>query len=80
MDEKFDKRFKELENRVSNTSERLAKLEGSYSELSERIKDLDKSIDALDKRIDFVAKITLTLTASVLAALVVEIFSRVMIR
>jgi len=53
--------------------ERLSKLEGIVSQLVERISDLDKRIDSLDKRLDYVAKISWTLTAGVIATLVANI-------
>ncbi|ADM27531.1 conserved hypothetical protein [Ignisphaera aggregans DSM 17230] len=60
--------------------ERLSKLEGIVSQLVERMNDFDKRIDALDKRIDsldkrldYVAKISWTLTAGVIATLIVNI-------
>jgi len=60
--------------------ERLSKLEGIVSQLVERISDLDKRIDALDKRIDsldkrldYVAKVSWTLTISVIATLIVNV-------
>jgi len=53
--------------------ERLSKLEGIVSQLVERISDLDKRIDSLDKRLDYVAKISWTLTAGVIATLIANI-------
>jgi len=53
--------------------ERLSKLEGIVSQIVERLSDLDKRIDSLDKRLDYVAKISWTLTAGVIATLIVNI-------
>jgi tetrahydromethanopterin S-methyltransferase subunit G len=57
----------------------VSELRGAYKELSKRIDDLDKRIDSLDKRIDFATKVTLLLTGSVLAALIAEIISRILL-
>uniref|UniRef100_A0A7C5THW0 DUF1640 domain-containing protein n=1 Tax=Ignisphaera aggregans TaxID=334771 RepID=A0A7C5THW0_9CREN len=69
-----------LKRDINNLSERVAKLEGAFQQLVDRIDDLDKRIDSLDKRIDsldkridFISKVTLALTASVLATLIANI-------
>jgi Skp family chaperone for outer membrane proteins len=51
---------------VSELRERVSKLEGAFTQLVGRIGDLDK-------RIDYVAKVSWTLTISVLAALVAHL-------
>jgi tetrahydromethanopterin S-methyltransferase subunit B len=58
---------------VSELRERVSKLEGAFTQLVGRMGDLDKRIDALDKRMDYVAKVSWTLTISVLAALVAHL-------
>jgi hypothetical protein len=65
---------------VSELRERVSKLEGAFRQLVGRMGDLDKRIDALDrrmdaldKRMDYVAKVSWTLTISVLAALVAHL-------
>jgi predicted nuclease with TOPRIM domain len=73
------KDIKELEGRIQELSNMVSELRGAYKELSKRIDDLDKRIDSLDKRIDFATKVTLLLTGSVLAALIAEIISRILI-
>jgi tetrahydromethanopterin S-methyltransferase subunit G len=50
----------------------VSEMRGAYKELSKRIDDLDK-------RIDFATKVTLLLTGSVLAALIAEIISRILL-
>jgi tetrahydromethanopterin S-methyltransferase subunit G len=64
----------------------VSEMRGAYKELSKRIDDLDKRIDSLDKRIDsldkridFATKVTFLLTGSVLAALIAEIISRILL-
>jgi chromosome segregation ATPase len=71
--------IKVLEGRIQELSNMVSEMRGSYKELSKRIDDLDKRIDSLDKRIDFAAKVTLLLTGSVLAALIAEIISRILL-
>jgi predicted nucleic acid-binding Zn-ribbon protein len=71
--------IKELEGRIQELSNMVSELRGAYKELSKRIDDLDKRIDSLDKRIDFATKVTLLLTGSVLAALIAEIISRILL-
>ncbi|MFZ8824627.1 MAG: hypothetical protein ACO2O0_10875 [Desulfurococcales archaeon] len=66
------KDIKELEGRIQELSNMVSEMRGSYKELS-------KKIDDLDKRIDFASKVTLLLTGSVLAALIAEIISRVLL-
>jgi septal ring factor EnvC (AmiA/AmiB activator) len=66
------KDIKELEGRIQELSNMVSEMRGAYKELS-------KKIDDLDKRIDFAAKVTLLLTGSVLAALIAEIISRVLL-
>jgi predicted nucleic acid-binding Zn-ribbon protein len=66
------KDIKELEGRIQELSNMVSGMRGAYKELS-------KKIDDLDKRIDFAAKVTLLLTGSVLAALIAEIISRVLL-
>lgn len=66
------KDIKELEGRIQELSNMVSEMRGAYKELSKRIDDLDK-------RIDFAAKVTLLLTGSVLAALIAEIISRVLL-
>ncbi|MDT7890196.1 MAG: hypothetical protein RQ885_14635 [Desulfurococcales archaeon] len=73
------KDIKELEGRIQGLSNMVSELRGAYKELSKRIEDLDKRIDSLDKRIDFATKVTLLLTGSVLAALIAEIISRILL-
>jgi predicted RNase H-like nuclease (RuvC/YqgF family) len=73
------KDIKELEGRIQELSNMVSELRGAYKELSKRIDDLDKRIDSLDKRIDFATKVTLLLTGSVLAALIAEIISRILL-
>jgi len=65
---------------LTDVRERLSKLEGIVSQLVERMNDfdkridsLDKRIDALDKRMDYVAKVSWTLTVSVIATLIANI-------
>jgi len=60
--------------------ERSSKLEGIVSQLVERISDLDKRTDSLDKRLDYVAKISWTLTAGVIATLVANIVMLIIAR
>ncbi|ADM27667.1 conserved hypothetical protein [Ignisphaera aggregans DSM 17230] len=55
----FDKRIDALDRRIDS--------------LDKRIDSLDKRIDGLDKRLDYVAKISLTLTISVIATLIANI-------
>jgi predicted nucleic acid-binding Zn-ribbon protein len=64
--------IKELEGRIQELSNMVSELRGAYKELSNRIEDLDK-------RIDFATKVTLLLTGSVLAALIAEIISRILL-
>ena len=64
--------IKVLEGRIQELSNMVSEMRGSYKELSKRIDDLDK-------RIDFAAKVTLLLTGSVLAALIAEIISRILL-
>jgi len=64
--------IKELEGRIQGLSNMVSELRGAYKELSNRIEDLDK-------RIDFATKVTLLLTGSVLAALIAEIISRILL-
>jgi septal ring factor EnvC (AmiA/AmiB activator) len=66
------KDIKELEGRIQELSNMVSEMRGAYKELS-------KKIDDLDKRIDFAAKVTLLLTGSVLAALIAEIISRILL-
>jgi predicted nuclease with TOPRIM domain len=66
------KDIKELEGRIQELSNMVSEMRGAYKELSKRIDDLDK-------RIDFASKVTLLLTGSVLAALIAEIISRVLL-
>jgi uncharacterized coiled-coil DUF342 family protein len=66
------KDIKVLEGRIQELSNMVSEMRGAYKELS-------KKIDDLDKRIDFAAKVTLLLTGSVLAALVAEIISRILL-
>ena len=66
------KDIKELEGRIQELSNMVSEMRGAYKELS-------KKIDDLDKRIDFASKVTLLLTGSVLAALIAEIISRVLL-
>ena len=66
------KDIKELEGRIQELSNMVSEMRGAYKELSKRIDDLDK-------RIDFAAKVTLLLTGSVLAALIAEIISRILL-
>jgi len=56
----------EVKRGLAEVRERIAKLEGVVSQLVERISDLDK-------RIDYVAKISWTLTAGVIATLIANI-------
>jgi predicted nucleic acid-binding Zn-ribbon protein len=51
---------------VSELRERVSKLEGAFTQLVDRMGDLDK-------RMDYVAKVSWTLTISVLAALVAHL-------
>jgi len=55
-----------MRREVSELRERMSKLEGVVSQLVERISDLDK-------RLDYVAKISWTLTAGVIATLIANI-------
>jgi predicted nucleic acid-binding Zn-ribbon protein len=78
--------IKVLEGRIQELSNMVSEMRGAYKELSKRIDDLDKRIDSLDKRIDsldkridFATKVTLLLTGSVLAALIAEIISRILL-
>ena len=64
--------IKVLEGRIQELSNMVSEMRGAYKELSKRIDDLDK-------RIDFAAKVTLLLTGSVLAALIAEIISRILL-
>ena len=64
--------IKVLEGRIQELSNMVSEMRGAYKELS-------KKIDDLDKRIDFAAKVTLLLTGSVLAALIAEIISRILL-
>jgi hypothetical protein len=66
------KDIKELEGRIQELFNMVSEMRGAYKELSKRIDDLDK-------RIDFATKVTLLLTGSVLAALIAEIISRVLL-
>jgi len=66
------KDIKVLEGRIQELSNMVSEMRGAYKELS-------KKIDDLDKRIDFASKVTLLLTGSVLAALIAEIISRVLL-
>ena len=66
------KDIKELEGRIQELSNMVSEMRGAYKELSKRIDDLDK-------RIDFASKVTLLLTGSVLAALIAEIISRILL-
>ena len=66
------KDIKELEGRIQELSNMVSEMRGAYKELSKRIDDLDK-------RIDFASKVILLLTGSVLAALIAEIISRVLL-
>jgi hypothetical protein len=58
---------------------RIQELSNMVSEMRSAYKELSKKIDDLDKRIDFAAKATLLLTGSVLAALIAEIISRILL-
>jgi predicted nucleic acid-binding Zn-ribbon protein len=78
--------IKVLEGRIQELSNMVSEMRGAYKELSKRIDDLDKRIDSLDKRIDsldkridFATKVTFLLTGSVLAALIAEIISRILL-
>jgi predicted nucleic acid-binding Zn-ribbon protein len=64
--------IKVLEGRIQELSNMVSEMRGAYKELSKRIDDLDK-------RIDFATKVTLLLTGSVLAALIAEIISRILL-
>jgi predicted nucleic acid-binding Zn-ribbon protein len=78
--------IKVLEGRIQELSNMVSEMRGAYKELSKKIDDLDKRIDSLDKRIDsldkridFATKVTFLLTGSVLAALIAEIISRILL-
>jgi len=58
--------IEEIRRDVADVKERIAKLEGVVSQLVERTSDLDK-------RLDYVAKISWTLTAGVIATLIANI-------
>ena len=51
----------------------MGDLDKRIDSLDRRIDALDRRIDALDKRMDYVAKVSWTLTISVLAALVAHL-------
>jgi chromosome segregation ATPase len=71
--------IKALESYIRVLKGRIQELSNMVSEMRGAYKELSKKIDDLDKRIDFAAKVTLLLTGSVLAALIAEIISRVLL-
>jgi len=70
-------RIAKLEGVVSQLITRIDDLKNyvdkRVSDLDKRIDALDKRIDSLDKRLDYVAKVSWTLTISVIAALIANI-------
>jgi len=70
-------RLAKLEGVVSQLITRIDDLkiyvDSRISDLDKRIDALDKRMDSLDKRLDYVAKVSWTLTVSVIAALIANI-------
>ncbi len=71
--------IKALESYIRVLKGRIQELSNMVSEMRGAYKELSKKIDDLDKRIDFASKVTLLLTGSVLAALIAEIISRILL-
>ncbi|MEB3860133.1 MAG: hypothetical protein LRS43_02860 [Desulfurococcales archaeon] len=66
LEERLTTRIEGVERDMNALRERLARLEGAMAQLAERIGDLNK-------RMDYMARVTLILTGSVIATLVATI-------
>ncbi|GAB6148708.1 hypothetical protein [Stetteria hydrogenophila] len=75
-----DKRIDALDKRIDSLDKRIEALERRVDALGERVGSLERGVEALKeridemgKRLDYIAKVTLALTGTVLAALIVAI-------
>ncbi len=69
--------YRLIDARISDLNKRIDSLERSFdarlTDLDKRIDSLDKRIEMLERRMDFVARISIILTGSVMAAIVAQL-------